>query len=159
MERVLQNLAGVQTAQVNFAAEKAYVEFDPAVTSRSVIETAIIEAGYGVRAEAAKVILAVEGMHCAACASKVEKNLRQAAGVETATVNLAAKRAYVDYNPTLLDAEGIARIVTNSGYKAVIAQETKHELDAEIDQVQRAAQKMKWAWAFTVPIMLWMLPG
>ena len=159
VERVLQNLAGVQTAQVNFAAEKAYVEFDPAVTSRSVIETAIIEAGYGVRAEAAKVILAVEGMHCAACASKVEKNLRQAAGVETATVNLAAKRAYVDYNPTLLDAEGIARIVTNSGYKAVIAQETKHELDAEIDQVQRAAQKMKWAWAFTVPIMLWMLPG
>ncbi len=41
-------LPGVQDAQVNFATRFASVEFDPQLTSRQKIETAIRDAGYGV---------------------------------------------------------------------------------------------------------------
>ncbi|MGI6597082.1 MAG: heavy metal translocating P-type ATPase [bacterium] len=159
IELTLQDLEGVYSAQVNLAAEKAYVEYDPGVVERSDIEAAITGVGYGVKTETAKVTLAIGHMNCAACASKIERNLQEAAGVKEAAVNLAAEKAYVKYDPAAIDVERIIGIVTASGYKAAIFEETKEERDDDLDKVRQAARQMWGAWAFTVPIMLWMLPG
>ncbi len=40
----------------------------------------------------------VEGLHCASCVSKVEEKLRSLDGVINASVNLATKSAYVEYD-------------------------------------------------------------
>lgn len=159
IELTLQDLEGVYSAQVNLAAEKAYVEYDPGVVERSDIEAAITGVGYGVKTETAKVTLAIGHMNCAACASKIERNLQEAAGVKEAAVNLAAEKAYVKYDTAAIDVERIIGIVTASGYKAAIFEETKEERDDDLDKVRQAARQMWGAWAFTVPIMLWMLPG
>lgn len=46
IERVLSRLAGVKSASVNLATEKAFVEYDPAETRLSLLKQAIIKAGY-----------------------------------------------------------------------------------------------------------------
>ena len=50
-------------------------------------------------ASSAKVVLVIEGMSCASCVARVEKALKAAPGVESATVNLATERARVTLAP------------------------------------------------------------
>ncbi len=51
IEKALNRMPGVKTAVVNFAAEKAIVEFDPKLSKRSDLDSAIVSAGYAVRQE------------------------------------------------------------------------------------------------------------
>src|SRR5271165_2827905 len=61
--------------------------------------------------------LAVTGMSCAGCVSRVERALRAAPGVTDAAVNLATERARVTGNR--LDAAALREAVRNAGYEAV----------------------------------------
>ncbi|HEY5997991.1 MAG TPA: heavy metal translocating P-type ATPase [bacterium] len=53
VERALKKVDGVADARVNFASEKATVDFDPQLVTPKALEHAIAEAGYEPRAEAA----------------------------------------------------------------------------------------------------------
>ena len=44
-------------------------------------------------------VLAVPGMHCAGCMSKVERALGELPGVASARVNLSARTVSVDHEP------------------------------------------------------------
>ena len=55
-----------------------------------------------------RVELAVEGMHCAACVSTVERSLNSLDGVD-ATVNLATERASVAYPAEMPVADLVVR--------------------------------------------------
>ncbi len=58
----------------------------------------------------------IEGMSCAACATRVEKALRAVAGVREADVNLALERAEVKLEPGA-DAGAVVAAVGKAGYK------------------------------------------
>jgi Cu+-exporting ATPase len=53
VEKALNRLPGVKTATVNFAIEKAIVEFDPKVSPVPSLEKAVVDVGYEIRHEAA----------------------------------------------------------------------------------------------------------
>ena len=53
VEKALNRLPGVKTATVNFAIEKAIVEFDPRVSPVAALEKAVTDVGYEVRHEEA----------------------------------------------------------------------------------------------------------
>jgi P-type Cu+ transporter len=53
VEKALNQLPGVKTATVNFAIEKAIVEFDPKVSPVPTLEKAVVDVGYEIRHEAA----------------------------------------------------------------------------------------------------------
>ena len=53
VEKALNRLPGVKTAIVNFAIEKAIVEFDPKVSPVPALEKAVVDVGYEIRHEAA----------------------------------------------------------------------------------------------------------
>lgn len=63
--------------------------------------------------------LAIEGMTCASCVTRVEKNLQKLDGV-TATVNLATEKASVTHPPTITEAQLIAAVEA-AGYHATVA--------------------------------------
>ena len=65
--------------------------------------------------------LAVGGMHCAACAGRIEGALAERAGVASASVNLATTRAYVAYDPAVVDIDGLCQAVDATGYRAMPA--------------------------------------
>ena len=82
IEKGLGSVEGVSQANVNFAAEKATVFFDPHQTDLSHLIDKVKDLGYGARVE--KVLLPIQGMSCASCVSKVEKALRSVKGVTQA---------------------------------------------------------------------------
>src|ERR1700722_4206153 len=62
--------------------------------------------------------LALSGMHCAACANRIEGALSGQSGVVSAAVNFATTRAFVAYDPTLVGTEALLDAVADAGYSA-----------------------------------------
>lgn len=65
---------------------------------------------------AENVTLNITGMTCAACATRIEKNLSKVPGVEKANVNLATEKASVTFNPTEASVEDLVAKVKKTGY-------------------------------------------
>ncbi|MBD8067784.1 heavy metal translocating P-type ATPase [Bacillus sp. PS06] len=62
------------------------------------------------------VSLSITGMTCAACASRIEKNIGKVPGVQKANVNLATEKASVTYNPDEASVEEIIAKIKKTGY-------------------------------------------
>src|SRR4030088_1318305 len=67
---------------------------------------------------ASRVELAISGMTCASCATRIERKLNKLDGV-TATVNYAPEQASVDF-PVTLTAQDLVATVEAAGYSAVV---------------------------------------
>ena len=61
--------------------------------------------------------LSLEGMTCAACATRIERKLNRLDGV-AAAVNFATEQASVDYDPSQAAVEDLIRAVEAAGYRA-----------------------------------------
>ena len=61
--------------------------------------------------------LALEGMTCAACATRIERKLNRLEGV-AATVNLATEQATVAFDPERAAVADLIRTVESAGYRA-----------------------------------------
>ena len=149
---------GIIEADVNYATEKAVVEYDPSVITLDEIGDAIREVEYepilpseDTRRE---VTLQIVGMTCAACVAAVEKTLKKVPGVEDAVVNLATEKARVWYNPQTASILDLRQAVKNAGYD--VSEET--EVDIYEEQLVEVRRRMLRSWMFTGPIMLWMIP-
>ncbi|MCL2760137.1 MAG: cadmium-translocating P-type ATPase [Desulfuromonadales bacterium] len=59
---------------------------------------------------------AITGMHCAACANRIEKELANAEGVGSANVNFATSRATVIFNPDLTSYKKLGALIRSIGY-------------------------------------------
>jgi len=66
----------------------------------------------------ATVKLMVTGMHCGNCQQKVERALREVAGVYTAVVDLQDGEAEVDFNDDALTTDQLVAAVSRAGYQA-----------------------------------------
>src|SRR4030042_5473206 len=73
VQKALAKLHGVDQARVNFASEKATIDYDPAKVDLGKIRETITESGYGIAAR--KSIFPVRGMTCASCVARVEEAL------------------------------------------------------------------------------------
>jgi len=66
---------------------------------------------------ASQVVLEVQGMTCGGCVSRLERELKEASGITSATVILDPGQAIVDGE---LDAAQVAKLIEDAGFKAVI---------------------------------------
>ncbi|MEW5723602.1 MAG: heavy metal translocating P-type ATPase [Thermodesulfobacteriota bacterium] len=160
VERALNNnLPGVKSAEVNFAAETAVVRFDGEAADIETLARAVREAGYDVvlpertrRAE-----FPVVGMTCARCAATVERTLReQAPGVSSAAVNFATETAVVEYDPALISPQILAEAVREAGYELVVAEEAAEDAEQAARRRELEAQKRYFlvGLVFTLPLFV-----
>jgi Cu+-exporting ATPase len=70
----------------------------------------------------AQVELELEGMTCAACAARIEKQLNRLEGVE-ASVSFATEKASVRFAPQKVDVAALLQRVHDTGYAARVARE------------------------------------
>ncbi|MEJ7718563.1 MAG: cation transporter [Thermoleophilaceae bacterium] len=63
--------------------------------------------------------LPIEGMTCASCANRIERQLNKLDGVE-ATVNYATEKAAVEFDPAHVDTQDLLGAVAATGYNAVL---------------------------------------
>ncbi|MDO5575839.1 MAG: heavy metal translocating P-type ATPase [Fibrobacter sp.] len=66
-----------------------------------------------------KISVAVSGMHCAGCASRLEKFLNQKDGIADANVNFGNETASVTYDPQKITALGIQKAIIEAGFEPV----------------------------------------
>ncbi|MFQ5814350.1 MAG: heavy metal translocating P-type ATPase [Anaerolineae bacterium] len=156
VERGLRGVQGVTEANVNLATERATVQFDPKQVKLADLVTAVRDVGYDVAVE--KVTLPIGGMTCASCVSHVERGLNELDGVLAANVNLATEKATVEYVSGLVGLADFKRAVADVGYEVLEIEEEVEGADEEERKMAQARRKMLLAWAFTIPIILWMLP-
>jgi Cu+-exporting ATPase len=145
IEKGLKANAGIHDASVNLAMEKAVVEYDEAQIPRQDIIAAIEDTGYGVIDEAppqkSTAELNLIGMTCASCANRIEKTLQNLTGVRNASVNFAAEKAYVDFDPGKTDILDMIKAVEDAGYHAEVAD--SESIDKEKEIRQREIKKLK----------------
>ncbi|MGQ9718159.1 MAG: heavy metal translocating P-type ATPase, partial [Anaerolineae bacterium] len=100
------------------------------------------------------------GMTCASCAAHVEEALGRLPGVVSAAVNLATEKATVTFVPGTVGIPDFQRAVAEAGYEVLEApaEGAAAEEDEAERKMRQARFRMRVAWAFTVPIILWMLP-
>ena len=131
IERVVKKLPGVKAARVNFASEEATIVFDKSQLQLKELVDKIKDAGYGISTSTLE--LPITGMTCANCAATVERTLsKKVPGVVKAAVNFASEVAHVEYIPSLIDVESIAKAVEDAGYGAIIPQGTEDQEDVEL---------------------------
>ena len=106
-----------------------------------------------------RVDMPVVGMHCAACAVRIEGVLGQAQGVSKAAVNFATGRATVEYDPSATAPTNLRDVVRGAGYDAVLPQEGHHAggasdaaEQAREAEYKRTRLKFVVAAALTVPV-------
>ncbi len=158
IEKALARTDGVSKATVNFAAEKAYVRYDPEITNHNGLVSAVRDVGYDVKEEAQTATLKLGGMTCASCAQTIERALSRVPGVQQAAVNLATEVGTVTYDGSLVDLDLLKKAVEETGYQVLEQQEQAEDLkDEDERKMTESRRRMLLAWAFTAPIILWML--
>jgi len=109
-------------------------------------------------------------MTCATCALRIEKGLKNVAGVNLASVNLATEKATVEYDPKLVEEGQFEKLIRDLGYDAI--QEPSQDLDtqAAVDSTdrekelrQREARKLRVSFivsaSLSVPLLVAMFAG
>lgn len=158
IEKSLDNLEGVQEAQVNLATEKATVKYDPEKLGAGQLEKAVEDAGYVVLKD--KAVLKIGGMTCAMCVKAIEDVLGKLDGISEATVNLGAEKAYVTYNSDQVSIEDMKNAIEDLGYQFLgLEGEKSQELEEEIRQKDLRSKKYRIIVGFGVslPLMAMML--
>jgi Cu+-exporting ATPase len=106
------------------------------------------------------------GMHCAACASRIERALGNTPGVMQAGVNFATARATVTFDPAVATPDGLKAAVQAQGYDALLPKSGGGE--AEVEDAASAAQEAEYrrvrtrfavAAALTVPVVVIAMAG
>ncbi|MGI6686548.1 MAG: heavy metal translocating P-type ATPase [Bacillota bacterium] len=145
IEKGLKKLDGVKDANVNFAMEKAIVDYDPSLLNDEKINDTIKGLGYRVipEEELAKtaISLKIGGMSCAACSARIEKMLNKLDGVKKAGVNLATETAVVEYDSSKIKVSDMIKAVVDMGYSAERAEEVSR--DREKEQREKETRRLK----------------
>jgi len=151
IEKVLNRLPGV-TASVNLAAERARIDMGASGTTPQEVVATIEKAGFGVPLQTLE--LGIEGMTCAACATRLEKVLNRIEGVQAA-VNLASERARVRCQPGRVDTEQLLEAIEKAGFTGRLLDDRSREEEKERKlALYRAEVKRFWiAMALTLPLV------
>ncbi len=70
--------------------------------------------------------LKVHGMHCASCASIIEKTLKKVEGVHSAEVNYGTETVKVSFNPEKTNSESLSKKIGPLGYSFTIFKSNVH---------------------------------
>ncbi len=97
----------------------------------------------------------VRGMTCSSCAARVEKRLRETPGVETATVNFAANKAFVTGTASL---EILEKRLADLGYGLFDPEKGAKDETAR-DAAKPEFFRMILGWALALPLMLLHMSG
>jgi len=145
IEKIINKLPGIEKANVNFAVEKATVEFDDISVDSDEISEAVKKLGFGIEKEVeqvnSRIELKISGMSCAACSAKIEKKLGRTDGVIKGTVNLATEKANVEFDPSKIKASDIINAIEFLGYKAERSQDVA--ADREKEQREKEIKRLR----------------
>jgi Cu+-exporting ATPase len=121
IEKVVGAMEGVARVAVNLATEKIDLSWDPGRVTLPRIAERITGLGFELVVPAGReavLSLAVSGMHCASCSSRIEKVVGALAGVKSCEVNLATGLARVTLDPDMISQRQVRETINGLGFRA-----------------------------------------
>jgi len=97
--------------------------------------------------------LKITGMHCAACASRIEQALRNTEAVAEANVNFATEEAGVIFDEDRLTLHDLFRVVESAGYGVVLPGAEDEERAARERELRTLRRKLWFSLVATALIM------
>lgn len=158
IEKGLNKVNGVESANVNFALENASIKYNPEITNIGEFQAKVKNLGYDVVTE--KNEFAITGMTCAACANRIEKGLNKLNGVSKASVNLALESATVELNPIEVSTQDVIKTVEKLGYGAILKDDknSKKAANYKEKEIERQKGKLIFSAILSIPL-LWAMVG
>jgi Cu+-exporting ATPase len=146
VQEALAGAPGVASAGVNFATNKAAVDYDDAQTNVAALIRTVREAGYN--AGKASVTFGITDLHYAPSVTPLEQALGRVNGVVRAVANQATETATVDYIPGVVSATDLEAAVAGAGFEvsAPIAEEDP----IERERIARSREIKTLTWKFVV---------
>lgn len=97
----------------------------------------------------------IGGMSCAACSSACTRALSRLDGMKSASVNLAAEKAQVEFDENILSFEDIVRAVEDEGYTVCAQAEpsAQQREQASLEKTHALRRKVIAAAFFSVPLL------
>ena len=77
-----------------------------------------------------RIVLPVEGMHCASCVAKIEKAVAAASGVQEVSVDLASRTVAVRYAAEKISVKKIRKSIEKAGYDVLGVSESRQSAEA-----------------------------
>ena len=108
-------------------------------------------------------VIPIEGMECASCAVRIEKQVSKQEGVASVTVNLANHKAHVTYNPDLVALPDIIAAVEKTGFEVPdtfsgVASPEAPETTLDMSHTDKAYRDLRrrflFAAFFTLPVFV-----
>ncbi len=165
IENALRSFKGVVSANVNFASEKAMVEYDPAVADIPAIEKVIEATGYSViRPEAEekakeKVLkLKVVGMDNLHCIHTVGGAVSSLPGIISKDLRVNEK-AVIRYDPSKVSPKEIERAIEEAGYKPIEEEEITQDVEkrAREKEIRNLRNRFIGSLILSLPLLYYML--
>jgi Cu+-exporting ATPase len=157
IEKSLKKIDGVIEAKVNFASEKAYVEYDPQRTSLDQLNSAIVTAGYKVikkkKSSQDKVTInfKVIGMDNTHCLHTVDGALNFIKGILKKELFITEK-AVIQFDPSLTTKEKIKETIEASGYTTI--EEEGEDYEKQIREKEKQTLKIKFIFSISLALPL-----
>jgi Cu+-exporting ATPase len=146
VQEALSGATGVTSAGVNFATNKAAIDYDDAQTNVAQLIRTVREAGYN--SGKASVTFAVQDLHYAPSVAPLEQSLAGVRGVIRAVANQATETATVDYVPGVVTAEDLERAVVSAGFQ--VAAPIAAEDPVERERIARGLEVRRLTWKFVL---------
>jgi Cu+-exporting ATPase len=144
VQEALAGASGVSSAGVNFATNKAAIEYDAAQTNVGQLIKTVREAGYN--CGKASVTFGITDLHYAPSVAPLEQALARVTGVIRAAANQATETATVDYVPGVVSAEDLEAAVTAAGF--TVAEPIAAEDPLERERIARSREVRTLTWKF-----------
>ena len=142
IEQGLSRAPGVRKASVNFATNKATVEYDPKQTGVRPLFDVVRDVGYE-PAEPARVSFVVDDSARPSGSSQpLENHLARQRGVIGATFNLGSMDVRVAYLPGTTDAATIRKAIESFGYR--VRETPPNATDASGEDAEQAARQAEY---------------
>jgi Cu+-exporting ATPase len=146
IEKVLSQLAGVESAQVNLATEELRLRYDPQQIDVDEVSERVSGIGFSLSEQSGgekSVGFAISGMHCASCSARIEKALRGVDGVAAADVSLADERAQVSYDGQRVSVRQLRETIEKLGFQATRSEGGGDEYSRRRQAAQQRLGEMK----------------
>ena len=158
IERVVQALAGVERASVNLAAESMELSWDDSIISFELIADQVRKLGFELELEHEEqtLELAISGMHCAACSTRIEKVVSGLPGVMSVLINLVTEMGTVVYRPGQISQRQIREAIAGLGFEARPVRATLDQFARKRQEtvMRLAAMKIRLVWSLGLAALL-----
>ncbi|MBN3272368.1 ATP7B ATPase, partial [Polyodon spathula] len=160
IERNLQKRSGIVSVLVALMAGKAEVKYKTDVYDPAQIAQLITDLGFGATVMEDQAItdgklqLIITGMTCASCVHNIESKLTRTNGILYASVALATSKAHIKFDPEILGARDIIKIVEGLGFSAsLMKKETgANTLDHQVE-IRQWKNSFLFSLVFGIPVM------